>query len=235
MVERKGFEIIQKVLAEGRNFLLEHEAKNLCEVFDIPTTKLKVAKNEDEAVEYAKQIGFPVVLKILSPDIIHKSDVGGVVVNIENEEKVREAYKKIMENVEKHKPTAKIFGVVVEEMAKPSTEVIVGLIKDQQFGPTIMFGLGGIFVEVLKDVSFRVCPITENDATEMMMEIKGYPILKGYRNYPPADLNTLTKILLNVSRMAEEYPEIAEMDLNPILVYEKGAKVVDARIILEKS
>lgn len=235
MVERKGFEIIQKVLAEGRNFLLEHEAKNLCEVFDIPTTKLKVAKNKDEAVEYAKQIGFPVVLKILSPDIIHKSDVGGVVVNIENEEKVREAYKKIMGNVEKHKPTAKIFGVVVEEMAKPSTEVIVGLIKDQQFGPTIMFGLGGIFVEVLKDVSFRVCPITEKDATEMMLEIKGYPILKGYRNYPSADLNTLTKILLNVSRMAEEYPEIAEMDLNPILVYEKGAKVVDARIILEKS
>ncbi|RLI05144.1 acetyl-CoA synthetase [Candidatus Bathyarchaeota archaeon] len=231
---KKGFEIVKQALAEGRNFLLEHEAKALCEKFGIPVTRFKVAKNEEEAVRYAEEIGFPVVLKIVSPEIIHKSDVGGVVLNIENKEKVRESYRKILENVQKHKPNVKIYGVIVQEMALPSTEVIIGLVKDPQFGPTVMFGLGGIFVEILKDVSFRVCPITETDAREMITEIKGYPVLRGYRNLPPADLDALVKVLLNVSRMAEEYPEISEMDLNPILVYEKGVKVVDARIIISK-
>lgn len=235
MVEgRKGFEIIQKALSEGRSFLMEDEAKSLCKIYNIPTTEVKVAKSEDEAIRYAREIGYPVVLKIVSPDVIHKSDVGGVMLNIDSDEKVREAYSKIISNVKKHKPDAKIVGILVQEMAQPSTEVIVGLIKDQQFGPTVMFGLGGVFVEILKDVSFRVCPITELDAKEMISEIKGYPILKGYRNYPPADIDAIVKILLNVSDMAMDHPEISEMDLNPILVYEKGAKVVDARIILTK-
>ncbi|MGP3668182.1 MAG: acetate--CoA ligase family protein [Candidatus Bathyarchaeota archaeon] len=236
MVEdKRGFEIIQKALNEGRNFLMEDEAKALCKVYNIPTTEVRVAKNEDEAVKYAKEIGYPVVLKIVSPDIVHKSDVGGVILNIDSDEKVKEAYSKIISNVKKRKPEAKIVGVIVQEMAQPSTEVIVGLIKDQQFGPTVMFGLGGVFVEILKDVSFRVCPITELDAKEMISEIKGYPILKGYRNLPPADIDAIVKILLNVSDMAMNHPEISEMDLNPILVYEKGAKVVDARVILAKS
>lgn len=233
--DRRGFEIIQKALAEGRNFLMEDEAKALCKAYNIPTTEAKVAKSEDEAVKYAREIGYPVVLKVVSPDIIHKSDVGGVILNIDNDEKVKEAYSKIISNVKRHKPDAKIVGVIVQEMAQPSTEVIVGLIKDQQFGSTVMFGLGGVFVEILKDVSFRVCPITELDAKEMISEIKGYPILKGYRNLPPADIDAIVKILLNVSDMAMNHPEISEMDLNPILVYEKGAKVVDARVILAKS
>ncbi|MCX8175943.1 MAG: acetate--CoA ligase family protein [Candidatus Bathyarchaeota archaeon] len=236
MVEgRRGSEIIQKALNEGRSFLMEDEAKALCKLYNIPTTEAMVAKNEDEAVKYAREIGYPVVLKIVSPDIVHKSDVGGVILNIDSDEKVKEAYLKIISNVKKHKPDAKIVGVIVQEMARPSTEVIVGLIKDQQFGPTVMFGLGGVFVEILKDVSFRVCPITEIDAKEMISEIKGYPILKGYRNSPPADIDAIVKILLNVSDMAMDHPEINEMDLNPILVYEKGAKVVDARVILAKS
>ena len=151
--------------------------------------------------------------------------------NIKDEDQARKAYTSIIQNVRKHKPDANILGVIVEEMVPPSTEVVVGLAKDPQFGSTIMFGLGGVFVEVLKDVTFRICPINEIDAEEMITEIKGYQILKGYRNIPPADIETIKKILLRVSDMAEKYPEINEMDLNPIIVNDKEAKVVDARII----
>jgi acetyl-CoA synthetase (ADP-forming) len=138
-----------------------------------------------------------------------------------------------LQNVKKHDSKAKIVGVLVQEMAPPSTEVIVGAIKDPQFGPAIMFGLGGVFVEVLKDVTFRVAPITEDDACEMISEVKAYPLLKGYRNTPPADIDAITKILLSTSRLVTDHMEIKELDLNPVIVYEKGAKTVDARIILE--
>ncbi len=201
--------------------------------YGIPVTKFKLAKNEAEAVKFAGEVGYPIVLKIVSPDIIHKSDVGGVIINLESSTAVRKAYKQIIENVKKHKPKARIVGVLVQEMAPPSTEVIVGAIKDPQFGPAIMFGLGGIFVEVLKDVTFRVAPITENEAHEMISEVKAYPLLKGYRNTPPVDIEAIVKILLNTSRLVMEHQEIKELDLNPIMVYEKGAKTVDARIILE--
>jgi len=146
---------------------------------------------------------------------------------------VKNAYKQILENVKKHKPKAKIVGVLIQEMAPSSTEVIVGAIKDPQFGPALMFGLGGIFVEVLKDVTFRVAPVTEDEAREMITEVKAYPLLKGYRNLPPADIETIVKIIQNTSRLVMEHQEIKELDLNPIMVYEKGAKTVDARIILE--
>jgi acetyl-CoA synthetase (ADP-forming) len=183
-------------------------------------------------VKFAEQIKFPVVLKIVSPDVIHKSDVGGVVIDLKTAKDVREAYKRILRNVKKHNANAKITGVLVQEMAPSSTEIIVGAIKDPQFGATVMFGLGGIFVEVLKDVTFRVAPITEEEACEMITEVKAYPLLKGYRNSPPADIGAIVKILLNTSKLAMEHQEIKELDLNPILVYEKGAKAVDARIIL---
>jgi len=192
-----------------------------------------LAKNEVEAVKFAEKIGYPVVLKIVSPDILHKSDVGGVIVNLKDAKEVRNAYKQILQNVKKHKAKAKITGILVQEMAPPSTEVIVGAIKDSQFGPSIMFGLGGIFVEVLKDVTFRVAPITEDEAREMITEVKAYPLLKGYRNQPPVDIDAIVKILLNTSKLVMEHQEIKELDLNPIMVYEKGAKTVDARIILE--
>jgi len=174
-----------------------------------------------------------VVIKIVSPDIIHKFDVGGVVLNLKSSEEVKEACNRMLMNVKKHKPDAKIVGILVQEMIPPSTEIIVGATKDPQFGPALMFGLGGIFVEVLKDVSFRIAPITRSDAKEMITEVKGYPVLKGYRGQPPADINAIVEILLNTSRLVMDYPEIKELDLNPILVYEKGAKTVDARIILE--
>jgi len=226
-------EIFEKVRREGRNFLLEPEAKEVCMEYGIPVTRFRVAETVEEAVQIAGEIGYPVVLKIVSPDIIHKSDVGGVMLNLKSPEEVRGAYQTIMENVKRHKPDARITGVIVQEMAQPSTEVIVGAIKDPQFGQTLMFGLGGIFVEVLKDVTFRVAPITELDAREMITEVRAYPILKGYRGRPPADIDAIVDILLNTSRLVMDHPEIKELDLNPIMVYEKGAKTVDARIILE--
>jgi acetyl-CoA synthetase (ADP-forming) len=230
---RQTPKIIANAAKENRKYLLETEAKTICMEYGIPVTKFKLAKNEDEAVKFAEEIGFPVVLKIVSPDIIHKSDIGGVILNLKNAKEVKAAYKQIMENVKKRRKDAKILGVIVQEMAPPSTEVIVGAIKDPQFGPTLMFGLGGVFVEILKDVTFKVAPITEEEAREMLTEIKAYPLLKGYRNLPPADTEALVKILLNTSRLVTEHMEIKELDLNPIMVYEKGAKTVDARIILE--
>jgi acetyl-CoA synthetase (ADP-forming) len=225
--------IISQARREGRKALLETEAKAICMEYAIPVTTFKLAKSEEEAAEFAGQIGFPVVLKIVSPDIIHKSDAGGVMVNLKSAVEVRNAYGKILENAKKYNSAAKIVGVLVQEMAPQSTEVIVGAIKDPQFGQTLMFGLGGIFVELLNDVTFRVAPITQEDAHEMVIKVKAYPLLKGYRNTPPADINAIINVLLNTSKLVMDYPEIKELDLNPIMAYEKGAKTVDARIILE--
>ncbi len=226
-------EIIEKALSEGRKHLMEHEAKAICAHYGIPVTKIAVARDEEEAVAKAREIGYPVVLKIVSPDILHKTDVGGVVLDLKSDDEVRQAYRKIMENVRKHKPDARIVGVLVQEMAPQSTEVIVGGIRDPQFGPALMFGLGGIFVEVLKDVTFRIAPVSKEEAMEMIREIKAYPILEGYRGAPKADFETLTNIITAASRLMMENERIDQLDLNPIMVYEKGAKVVDARIILK--
>ncbi len=225
--------IFQDVRKEGRNFLLEPEAKEVCMEYRIPVTKFRIAKTAKEAVKSADEIGYPIVLKIVSPDIIHKFDVGGVILNLNGPKEIQDAYRKILANVKKHKPEAKVKGILVQEMAPSSTEVIVGSTKDPQFGPALMFGLGGIFVEVLKDVTFRIAPLTEQDAQEMITEVKAYPVLKGYRGQPPADIDAIVEILLNTSRLVMDHLEIKELDLNPIMVYEKGAKTVDARIILE--
>lgn len=201
--------------------------------YGIPVTKFKAATSAAEAAAFADEIGYPVVLKIISPDVIHKSDAGGVLVNLKNPTDVRNAYNKILENVKNYNANAKIVGILVQEMAPQSTETIVGAIKDPQFGPTIMFGLGGIFVELLKDVNFRVAPITAEDAMQMITQLKAYPLLKGFRNTPPSDIDALADVLLKTSKLVMENPEIKELDLNPVLAYPKGAKTVDARIILE--
>lgn len=229
----KASQIIAKAVKEGRKSLLETEAKAICTEYGIPVTRFKLAKTEDEAVRFAEAMGYPVVLKIVSPDIIHKSDVGGVLVGLKNAGGVRNGYNLIMKNVKKHNEKAGIVGILVQEMAPSSTEVIVGTIKDPQFGQTLMFGLGGIFVEVLKDVTFRIAPVTADEAREMISEVKAYPLLKGYRGMPPADIDAIVKILLSTSKLVMEHDEIKELDLNPIMVYRKGAKTVDARIILE--
>jgi acyl-CoA synthetase (NDP forming) len=229
----KTSEIISQARCEGRKALLETEAKTICMEYGISVTVFKLAKNEEEAATFAGQIGYPVVLKIVSPDIIHKSDAGGVKVNLKSAAEVRIAYGKILENAKKYDASARIEGVLVQEMAPQSTEVIVGAIKDPQFGQTLMFGLGGIFVELLKDVTFRIAPVTQEDAHEMVISVKAHPLLTGYRNTPPADLDAIITVLLNTSKLVMDHPEIKELDLNPIMVYEKGAKTVDARIILE--
>jgi acyl-CoA synthetase (NDP forming) len=229
----KTSKIISQARLEGRKALLETEAKTICMEYAIPVTKFELAKNEKEAVEFAEQLGFPVVLKIVSPDIIHKSDAGGVMVNLKDAVEVQNAYGKILENAKKYNASARIVGVLVQEMAPQSTEVIVGAIKDAQFGQTLMFGLGGIFVELLKDVTFRIAPITQEDAREMITGVRAYPLLKGFRNTPPADIDAIVTVLMNTSRLVMENSEIKELDLNPVMAYEKGAKTVDARIILE--
>jgi acetyl-CoA synthetase (ADP-forming) len=225
--------IINQAKKEGRKALLEPEAKAICIEYGIPVTKFKVASNEKEAAKYADEIGYPVVLKIVSPEIIHKSDVGGVMVNLKNSADVANAYTKIIANVKKYNSGAKIVGVLVQEMAPQSTEVIVGAIKDPQFGQTIMFGLGGIFVEILKDVNFRIAPLSKDDAKEMITQLKAYPLLNGFRNTPPADVDALVSILCSTSRLVMDHSEIKELDLNPVMAYQSGAKTVDARIILE--
>ncbi len=225
--------IINRVKSEGRRVLLETEAKTICAEYGIGVPKFDLAKSEGEASRQADEIGYPVVLKIVSPDIIHKSDAGGVLLNLKNPVDVASGYSRIIENAKKYKADAKIVGVLVQEMAPQATEVIVGAIKDPQFGQTVMFGLGGIFVEILKDVNFRVAPITTEDAREMITQLKAYPLLKGYRNTPPVDIDALVEILCSTSRLVMDNPEIKELDLNPVMAYSNGAKVVDARIILE--
>ena len=222
--------IISQAKSEGRAALLEPEAKAICVDYGIPVTKFKVASSKGEATAFAGEIGFPIVLKIVSPDIIHKSDAGGVLVNLKNPTEVTLGYSKILENAKNYKPDAKIVGVLVQEMAPQSTETIVGAIKDPQFGQTIMFGLGGIFVEVLKDVNFRIAPLSNDDAKEMITQLKAYPLLNGFRNTPPADINALISILGNTSRLVMQHSEIKELDLNPVMAYPSGAKTVDARI-----
>lgn len=228
--------IIETALAENRAALMEHESKDLIAAYGIQSAQYGVANTPEEAVEIAQKIGFPVVCKIVSPDILHKTDAGGIKLNLNTENEVQQAFSEIMDNVKAYKEDAQIIGINVQQMAPPGiSEVIIGLTTDPQFGPALMFGLGGIFVEIYKDVSFRVCPITEYDAREMIEEIKAYPILNGFRGRPKADVATLVDILLKASQLAIDFPQIDQMDLNPIIVYEegKGCAVVDARIILK--
>ncbi|MBS7251750.1 MAG: acetate--CoA ligase family protein [Candidatus Freyarchaeota archaeon] len=227
-------QIIQKALSENRTLLLEPEAKEVVKAYGIPVTRYKVAKSLEEAVKYAEEIKYPVVMKIVSRDVVHKSDAGGVKVNLKNAEEVKKAYREIEENVKKAVGNYRFEGMIIQEFAPEGREVIVGMTKDPQFGPALMFGLGGIFVEVLKDVSFRVAPITRYDAEEMIREIKGFPILQGVRGQKPVDMEAIINILLNVSKLVMEHPEIEELDLNPIIAYPDGVKTVDARIILSK-
>jgi acetyl-CoA synthetase (ADP-forming) len=228
------FSIFDQVKKEGRSILTEFESKKILKQAGIPVVETKLAKTQKEAVSLSQKIGFPVVLKIVSPDVIHKSDSGGVKLSINSVTEVKKAYDEILKKVKKQYPDAVIHGVSVQKMIQPGTEVIVGTSKDPQFGPVIMFGLGGIFVELLKDVSFRVIPVEQRDAQEMIKEIKGYPLLQGYRGKEPANISALVEIILKTSKLIEENPQIKELELNPIFAYRNKAVAVDARIILER-
>jgi len=220
-------------MIKSQNLLTEVESKELLKKAGIPVVEAKLSRSKKEAIFISKEMGFPVVLKISSPDVIHKSDSGGVKLGLANATQVGKAYNEIISSVKQAYPEAQIEGVSVQPMAPSGVEVIVGMSKDPQFGPVLMFGLGGILVEVLKDVSFRIVPVTARDAREMIREIKGYPILEGYRGQKPASIPALEKLIVKVSQFVEKNPQLKELDLNPIFAYPDKAVAVDARIILE--
>jgi acyl-CoA synthetase (NDP forming) len=226
--------ILETARKRKSTVLTEVESKQLLEEAGINVIKAKLATTMKEAVALSKGMGFPVVLKIASSDVVHKSDAGGVKLDLKNATQVEKAYREIMASIKEKFPKAAIGGVSVQPMAKPGVEVIIGMSKDAQFGPVLMFGLGGILVEILKDVSFRIVPLVRRDAREMIREIKGYPVLEGYRGKEPANVPALEDMLLKVSDFVEKNPDIKELDLNPVFAHRDGAVAVDARVVLEE-
>jgi acetyl coenzyme A synthetase (ADP forming)-like protein len=227
--------IIQQVRSKHERSLTEIESKAVFKAYGLPVVETLKATSADEAVILARNVGFPVVVKIISPDILHKSDAGGVMVNVKTESEVREAYEKVMSNARAYNSEAEIHGVAIQEMAPWGTEVILGSINTSTFGSTIMFGVGGIFVEILKDVTFRVAPVSPELALRMLMDIKGTAILQGARGERPRDLTALADVLSRYSQMVYDLEdEILESDANPVIVYAQGegVKIVDARLIL---
>lgn len=216
---------------------MEHESKDLISKYDIPVGDYKLLNNAKEAVDYANSIGYPVVAKAMSPDIVHKTEAGVIKLNLNSAEEVENAYSQIIDNAMKYNPNAKIAGVNVQKMAENGVvEIIIGSMRDTNFGPVLMFGLGGIFVEIFKDVSYRVCPITKEEANKMVRSIKAFPLLDGYRGQQKADINALVDTITKCCKLLSENPEINELDLNPVIMFEdgKGLMVVDARIILKE-
>ena len=223
-------------MSAGRGGVLpEPEAAALLGEYGIAYPKHAYVQSAGEATEAAERLGFPVVLKVVSPDAIHKSDLGGVVLGIEEVDGLAQAYESIINSVRMHKANAEIPGMLVCQQAPPGLEVIVGGLQDLMFGPALMFGLGGIFAEVLEDVTFRVVPIERADAQEMLQEIRGYPLLAGTRGHGGYDIEALVDLLLSVSRLMAERTEIQELDLNPVRVYEQGLVALDARILLAEN
>lgn len=226
--------VVSQARAEGRTLLSEIEAKELLHDAGVPVTRTVLTTTVEEARTQAEEIGYPVVLKIVSPDISHKSDIGGVRLGLDDGAAVTAAFNEIIANANKAVPEARITGIAVQHMAPEGTEVIVGMTTDPQFGPVVMFGLGGIMVEVLKDVTFRLVPLAERDAAQMIDEINGKAILDGVRGQPPADKAAIKRAILKVSEFVERNPDVRELDLNPMLVYRDGVIAVDARIVISE-
>jgi len=226
--------IIEQARNEGRSVLTEIESKELLGQSGINVNDTRLAASPSEAVSLGRQLGFPVVLKIASPDIAHKSETSGIRLGLETPEQVEQACNEIVEAAGQAHPGVRIHGVSVQKMAAPGVEVIIGMSKDPQFGPVLMFGLGGVWVEILKDVSLRVIPVTRRDVREMIKEIKGYKMLTGYRGQPPVDESKLQNMLLAVADFVTQYPMVKELDLNPVIARHDGAIAVDARIVLEE-
>ncbi len=220
---------------EKGSFVPEPISEQILAAYDIPVPPSAVAKSPEEAVRAARKIGWPIVLKVVSPQIIHKSDAGGIAVGIDSEEKLITSFNTILQRIKKNNPRAKIEGIYVQKMTPSSREVIIGTTRDKQFGPVVMFGLGGIFVEVLKDVVFRVAPIPKTEARQMVNEIKALAILEGTRGAKPIDFDSLYSAISNISRLAFDFPQIQELDANPIAVSSTGLCALDARIILNST
>jgi len=224
--------IIKQARNEGRAFLTEVESKEILGQAGIAVNDTKLATSKAEAVADAGQLGFPVVMKIISPDIIHKSDAGGIKLDLRTPEQVEEAYVEILANCKSKHPNAEIYGVSVQKSIQPGVELIIGMFTDAQFGPVLMFGLGGIWTEVLEDTSLRVTPVTRKDIREMIEEIKGYKLLTGYRGQAPVDISKLEDMLMVVSDFVEKNPEVKEIDINPVIASGNSILAVDARFIL---
>ena len=235
--KKKVLEIISFARSNNRRELSEIDSKQLLEAWGIPVNRTVLAKDLEDAVRIGRDIHYPLVIKIASPDILHKSDAKGVRVGISSELELRQAFNDVIKNANAYKPNAKIMGVTIQEYLPPAREIIVGALQDPSFGATVMFGLGGVWVEVLKDISFRLAPLSAGDAMDMVKEIKGYPVLTGLRGAPPADINAIVNLIQKVGQLAYEFPEISELDINPIFVFNAGAGVmaVDARIVLGES
>jgi len=216
----------------GPSMLPEPEAVGLLRAYGIPYPEHGFAQSVEDAVEIAGRLGYPVVIKVVSPEAIHKMDVGGVALGIQDAPGMAQAYKGILDSVREHLPGDQVQAMLVCRQAPAGLEVIVGALRDVMFGPSLMFGLGGIFAEVLKDVTFRVIPVQRIDAEEMISEIRGYPLLAGARGQAAVDVNALVELLLAVSRLISERPEIEELDLNPVRLYEQGLEVLDARLMV---
>jgi acyl-CoA synthetase (NDP forming) len=230
----KVSEIIESALSSGRTSLLEFEAELVAKEYGIIVPPSGLAKSEREAVSISRKIGLPLVMKIVSQDILHKSDVGGVKTNIDSTKGVSETYREIIKNAKKMR-SAKITGVLVQKMAPVGHEFVVGGTRDSQFGPVVMFGLGGIYVELFKDVAFRIAPISEDDAISMMKETKSYALLSGFRGSKPLDLKAAARTIISVGRLLLDQPAIDSIDINPLFIYPKGIMAVDVRIILGKN
>ncbi|MEM4703682.1 MAG: bifunctional acetate--CoA ligase family protein/GNAT family N-acetyltransferase [Candidatus Bathyarchaeia archaeon] len=228
--------IIRNTAKEGREILNEAEAKTFLEYYNFPVVPTKIAHNPDEAAQLAQQMGYPVVLKILSPQIVHKTDAGGVVLDISNEKELREAYDQIIRKAKEYRPDAEIIGVTVQPMIKKrGYEVIIGSKTDPLFGPVILFGMGGIGVELFKDFSLGLPPLNQTLVRRIMEETKVYQLLKGYRNVPPANLKLLEEIMVLFSQMLIDFPQLKEVDINPLFINEKEAYAFDARIVIDKN
>ena len=224
-------EILKKKIELDENILTEFESKELLEEIGIQVPTQILTTSKEETVNAIEEIGFPIVLKLIAEDIVHKSDTGAVKLNLKSREEVEQAYDELM-NI----PSQKEKKISVQKMEKePITELIIGMTTDPQFGPALMFGIGGILVELLEDISFRIAPVTEYDCREMIKEIKGFPILDGYRGKPKADIDAIVDTLMKISDLVIRYEEINELDLNPVFIYEKGLICVDARIILKNN
>ncbi|MFC2157850.1 acetate--CoA ligase family protein [Acidobacteriota bacterium] len=228
--------IIAQARKEKRTFLLEQEAYKILEAYGFPVIRSILTGSLKQARDAAEELGFPVVMKIASPDVVHKFDFGGVKLNIQNQSEVKKAYDEIMKNVLAKNPDARIKGILVEEMAKEGKEIILGVNHDPQFGPILMFGLGGIYVEALEDVTFRLAPVNELTASRMISTTKTYKILDGYRGGPVYDMASMEDCIKRLSQLVTDFEEIKELDINPLIVYEKGkgCSIVDARIILQE-
>lgn len=236
-VDKKAVEaIIKRALEEGRAALTPSESIAVAESYGIPVLEKPLARTPGEAVNMAEKLGYPVVLEVESPQVIHKTDVGGIRLNLRNKEEVQRAYKEILESVRSRLPDAEIKGIIVRRMAKKGREVIIGMHRDPTFGPLVMFGSGGTLVELVKDVSFRVAPLSLEDAEEIIRETRAYNIVKGFRGEPEGDIDAIKDAIIRVSRLSEDFEEISDIDINPFFVYEKGrgGLAIDVKIILRR-